>query len=75
MPQVLWHCAYFNMVWISRPALFYRALLYNIGETQLLPSLTAMVIEAFGAFNHLLKHLQCLFGLFYSIWGAFIIFA
>ena len=37
-------------------------------------NLIAMVIEAFGAFNHLEKHLSCLFGLLYDFWGVFVMF-
>ena len=66
---------YFGIVPISYPALFHRALPCNIGESsvgKLLLSLTSMVIKTFGAFFHLEKHLQRLFGLFYEFWGVFI---
>ena len=55
--HILW-CGYFSMAQISHPALFHRALTCYIGEISvdnLLPRLTAMVIEAFVVFIHHLK--------------------
>ena len=66
----------FSMVAISCPALFHRALSCKIGKSSaisLVSSLMAMVIEAFGVFSYLVKHLQCLFGLIYDFWDVFVI--
>ena len=51
---------YFSTVPASNPALFHRVLPCNIGErfmVNLLPSLIAMIIEAFGALSCLENHL------------------